>query len=180
MDNSKLPKTVRLFIEDMSHFIFNNNVDEADDIASYILDKYEEVGIFSAYNDFIVDCNNELIQFHDNYGDEGDTALYSENYSHPITLGISFKHKGDIYCVDFYLNEKLDNQVKFDVFKTNEATGSHHGKRCFYHYNRDKDKNKRLVSMRNFDGIHGVKEEGSDNTVSGPRTLYKLFYIYSN
>lgn len=173
-----IPSIVDTFIKDVAQAIYRDSMDDVDQIVSFIEKRYGVKEYLGAYNDFLFDINGQEFKFNDNYGDEDHDDLYkiTEEGATSIALGISFEYDGDIYCVDYSLGKPTEGYINFQAFKTDEPIGYHVGKRCFYH-NRHKNEKARTVSMRGYDKKHGEKEKESENWVSGPRTLYKLYRI---
>jgi hypothetical protein len=172
------PSIVDTFLREVGEAIFTDSMDDVDQIVSFIQKHYGVKEYLGAYNDLLFDVHGEAFRLYDNYGDEDHDDLYrtTEEEAIPIALGIAFQYGGDIYCVDFSLEEAREGIAHYQVFKTNEPIGDHIGKRCFYH-NRHEKEASRIVSMRGYDEKHGVKEKKSENWVSGPRTTYKLTRI---
>ena len=179
MDNkSTLSKTLDTFLKDVGHAIVKNNMSYVDEIMSFIQYQYSVKEYLSSYSDFIFVINDEELRFYDTYGDENNCLLYkdSDRDKGGIALGIAIKYNGDIYCVDFSLENAVNECATYEVYKTNEPIGEHLGKRGFFH-NRTKNKAHRSVSMSGYDGFHGKEDIEAKKETLLPRTLYQLNQI---
>ena len=181
MDNkSILSKTLDTFLKDVGHAIVKNNMSYVDEIMSFIQYQYSVKEYLSSYSDFTFVINNEELRFYDTYGDENDSLLYkdSDREKEAVALGIAIKYNGDIYCIDFSLENTKNECATYEVYKTNEPIGEHLGKRCFYHY-RSRNKGDRAVSMIGYDGGYGKEDVEAKKAILSPRTLYQLYHIKS-